>query len=202
MNRAIVRIRVLVSADPKKTTVFAALALVLVALAGRRLVDLGPSEASASDGASSQSPIDRLVDASDLDDLGSKGPIIRAPAPGPVERDLFRPDPSVFPRPTQAEEPARERPKSRAERADTQSERGASDRASIERRVRKEAESFRLKSVMTGQQPVAMLEVTSGGRVTTAMARAGGEVEGFSVIEIKPGSVVLEKQGVRVVLTR
>ncbi len=202
MNSIIARARVLVASDPKKTTVFAALLVVLLGLGARRALDAGPSSASANDDDAARSPIDRLVDPSALDDLGFKGPIIRAPAPGPIERDLFQPNPSVFPNPTQTEESEPVRPKSDPEPAETHSGPSASDRDEIERRIRKEAESIRLKSVMTGPQPVAMLEIVSGGRRTTAMARAGGEVEGFSVVEIQKGSVVLEKQGVRVVLTR
>jgi len=199
VRRLIYSLRIQVASDKRKASALAALMLVLVVL-GVKQADLAlPSSATAEPG--DGSGLAGLVTESSLDELGFRGPIIRAPRPEPTERDLFRLDPAFFPKPSQTAPSDPEPPKSAARPAEVPVDTGLAERA-LRERVLSESAALRLKSVMMGRQPIAVIQSNAGARPETVMLRPGETVNGFELIEVKANTVVLEKQGVTIELTR
>lgn len=136
-------------------------------------------------------------------DAMSRGRYINVAAAPRSGRNVFGLDPAHFPPLAQAKSseppappslPAQPTPVvSNAENADDDPERRAA-------RLVDETKSWRLKSVILGQRPLAVIE-TGGKQQRSAVVREGDEVLGWQLVEISLMSVLMEKESVRVRLT-
>jgi len=68
--------------------------------------------------------------------------------------------------------------------------------------VRQEAAALRLRSTMISSNPIAVIETTAGAGKRASVVRMGDSIEGFVLISVRAREVDLEKNGVRVTLSR
>jgi len=86
-----------------------------------------------------------------------------------------------------------ESPKSPSSSDDTEAARMERERLARIEAMRTEAGRLRLRSVIVGQRPAAVIEVTGAGRPRSVVLRKGQALEGFVLTEIRPNSVLLMK---------
>lgn len=136
-------------------------------------------------------------------DAMSRGRYITIAAAPRSKRNVFGLDPAHFPPKVQAKPSESPDPSSlsaqptpvvsSAKNADDDPERRAA-------RLVDETKTWRLKSVILGQRPLAVIE-TGSKQQRSAVVREGDEVLGWRLAEISLTSVVMEKESVRVRLT-
>jgi hypothetical protein len=120
-----------------------------------------------------------------------------APTPR-LSRNLFALDESYFPRPSQTE-PLRVLPKTSAGSAFQERAENADEvRARASARIEELAKSLKLRSIVLGQSPLAVIETKGRER---NVVRVGQEIDGFTLVEVATNSVVVEMESVRVRLT-
>lgn len=125
--------------------------------------------------------------------------VVRLPALDGLTRNIFLPDPDVFPLSAQTDAADREAAKSRTGNDDKSSdlERDVRERS---RRVREEAGRLRLRSTIVGGTPLVVIERTTGAKGAGLVLRLGQEIDGFTLLEVRSDRAVLQKEGVRVEL--
>ncbi len=206
MNQRFAEVWAIVTADKKKTGVLACLVLVAVGLWLRAALTSGPSRAGASTSATDASGF-----ASNKTAGKNKGPAeadaappktVRFTTPEPLRRDMFALSDPLVALSAQPDLLVPDDPKSRAGTDDKSARAGGPEPVSIVSRVRQEAESLRLRSTMVGTNPIAVIEPNSGARRNAAVLRVGDMIDGFTLVEVHAHSVVMEKDGVRVTLSR
>lgn len=204
MSRKVRELWVVVTDDRRKATVLAALLIVLVGMAVKTLViGSGPrgskaalkSDSVASVAAAGQDAVTRTMAA-----LGG-GPTSRvislAPTPR-LSRNLFALDESHFPLPVQTE-PERVSPKASTNaKVEVRPENADDLKAQEVARVEERAKSLRLRSIVLGHSPIAVIENKARER---NVVRVGQSVDGFTLEEVAANSVLLEMESVRVRLT-
>lgn len=197
MKARIAEFKMLLAADKKQATILAGLLVFLVISAGRMALNMSPSKASARQ--SSSSKVDEQVAA-----VGSGGErtAIKLKALPDTARDIFALNPEKFPEPVRPEQSAHEQPKSDAGNVEAEVVETLSEQELNERMVRGEAAKLRLRSTILGASPIMVIEAASNKKTRSVVLGVGDEVDGFSVIEIRRFSVLIEKNGVRVELTR
>ncbi len=214
MKRRLQGLWIVITDDRKKAGVLGSLLLILLAFGVKTLV-MGsrPGGASAAIGRSGESAVTAVGQnavsraIASLGNGSSRGVITLAASPR-LSRDLFAFDEGYFPPPPQpvSSSPSAQTdpggPPSRAlgqsaidERAENAEER----QARLEARVRKEADALRLRSVVLGTNPIAVIEVP--GKRQRRVVPLGREIEGFRLEEVAGNSVVLEMDSVRVRLS-
>lgn len=205
MNHKIREMWVVITEDRQKAAVLGVLLLVLAGLVVKYLfagvgprgtqaaVDKSTSPSSATD--VGQSAITRTMAA--LGAGQSTRVISLAPTPR-LSRNLFALDASFFPPPAQME-PAKGPQRSTHEPViEATPENADVLRAREAARIQDEAKSLRLRSIVLGQAPNAVIEVGRGER---RVVRVGQDINGFRLVSVEPGSVLLEKETVRVRLS-
>ncbi len=203
MNQRFAEVWAIVTADKKKAGVLACLVLVAVGLWVRAALTSGPSRAEASAGssgfASTRSNGNNKV--SDEIPVAPPRPVWFSD-PDVLKRDMFALSDPLVALSAQPDLLAADDPKSRVGTDDKSTRTGAPGTISVESRVRQEAESLRLRSTMIGTNPIAVIEPIAGARRNAAVLRVGDTIDGFTLIEIHAHSVEMEKEGVRVTLSR
>lgn len=199
MNRTFAEWKILLAAERKKAATLGVLVVVMGVLGLRQVFpSMRPSAAQARESSGSEMS---GVEEDRSGPVTRSGPVVRVPRPGPVERDLFRFDPIHFPKPTEAAPPEPVEQKS-VEPADEETIPAATESAEARAaRVRSAAGHLRVRSVMFGTSPMAVIEVPEGKSRATRLVRPGDVVMGFVVSEIAAGAVIVELDGERVELT-
>lgn len=202
MLRTFAEWKILLKAERKKAWTLAGLVGVMAILGARQMVPmLRPSSAQAQSGVSmSDALVGGLLDA-ESGPVTGRGSVVRVTRPGPVQRDLFRFDPLYFPKPPETAPPDLVGQKSVESEVDKTIPEVAESPEARTGRVRGEAGVLRIRSVMFGTNPMAVIEVPEGKSRATRFVRPGDVVLGFTVTEIGAGVVMLEKDGVDVELT-
>jgi hypothetical protein len=194
---AITRLKAELLADRRKASILGMLLVAVIWLGGRAVFSgTGPRRASASESTSAASPAahnpaDLAAQAeSRLRVIFRSWPVTDASAP--ATRDLFALNPAYFPHPAQ---PAPD------ESAAAKSSGQTDDETLARSAFAQDAASIRLKSILFGERPVAVLQTAgvAGGR--DIMTRVGDVVAGFSVVRIERRRIVLERDGQRIELT-
>ncbi len=206
MKKKMRELWVVVTDDRRKATFLAALLMVLVGLgiktffggAGPRgtnaaLTKDSGSESSLAD--AGQSAVNRTMAA--LGGGPSSRVISLAPTPR-LSRNLFALDEAYFPRPVQTELPVASRRTYGAPVVEARPENADEVRARVAARVEEQAGLLRVRSIVLGQEPIAVVE--SKGRVRQVV-RIGQVVDGFTLVEVAADSIVLELDSVRVRLS-
>jgi hypothetical protein len=196
------KLMVLVHAERKKLGVLGILVLALGLASLRALVLSGPRSANAAPGARSEESPDGNVPGAGRRTAGHR-PDIRTTIPAELTRDLFALDESQFPRPSQTEPPDSVDPKSAPAKVETSSRvepRQEEDPPEV--RIAEELRKLRLKGTILGGSPMAVIELAGQKDKRGTVVRPGESIEGFTLIEVVNGGVVLEKDGVRVELKR
>ncbi len=194
MRAKIAELKVLLTTDKKQATILAGLLVFLVISMGRMLLNMSPSKAQARQGAGTKA---EARDKSATRTIDGSGAPIELDALPDATRDIFALDPEKFPEPAQPEQSAEVTPKSDAPNVEAESAESLA-----ERKVLEEADHLRLKSTILGSNPIAVIESPQKGKTRSVVLGVGDEVDGFTVIEIQRFSVLIEKNGVRVELTR
>lgn len=185
--------------DRKKAGILGVLLLALGALAVKSMLSAGPNQSSAASGGDSspgQVGQTALSRAAELVARLQRRQFREVPAAPRLSRDLFAVDERRFPPPI-VEVPVRvEPPPERIEPVIKSDPEDADDlRAREIARIREEAEGFKLRSVVVGQNPLAVIELPGKRRTVVPL---GGSVNGFKVEEVTTESVELVKDAVRV----
>ena len=195
--------RILLMSDRRKAGALGALGLVLVVLVLKSLVLGGPRPASGSEGGESENQLgEHGLRAITLDELRMEGPIIEVGAPGSVGRNVFSFDERSFPAPAQSAPSSELQPKSSAEAVESPREEQLTRAEQMARVVREEAGALRLKSILMGPNPLAVIESGARGHRATHTLRIGDVHNGFTLVSIEATRVVMEKHGVLVELER
>ena len=174
-----------ISRDKKKAITLGVLLLVAVFFVGKILVESSPTEATAAATpaaiASAESPMSpgagNAVPHTNI-------PRVEAPksAAKGIFRDIFMPNPSIFPYSTEPVVVPR-----------GESEMEAQRRRKRER-IHEQGAELHLESTITGRVPIAIINGTVLGR--------DGVIKGFRIVEINFQACVLEKEGVVLNLTK
>lgn len=130
----------------------------------------------------------------------SARPMIRLPAPPPLARDLFAYDRDRFPLPAPEPEVAQNLPKSGDVPVEVTPGEVEPTLAQIEAGIRSEAGTLRLRSLVVGAAPLAVIEVEEGEGRGRHLLSEGDSVAGFRLVSVKETSVILVKQDVEVEL--
>lgn len=194
---------ILVRADRRKAGMLGILGVVFTLLVAKALVLGGPRHASGSpEEGSENAMVEHGLSAITLDELRVDGPIIQIPTPRPVERNVFGLDERSFPPPAQSAPSSEVGSKSGSEAVESPREQELARAEQIARDVREEAGALRLKSILMGPNPLAVIESGARGHRSAHTLRIGDVDEGFTLVSIEATHVVLEKHGVRVELER
>jgi len=203
MKQRFAEIWILVTDDKKKAGVLGGLFLLLFFMGIRGFITKSPASASASTGsqidgavgdALSGSTIRTLVS---IDGIGGSR-VISIEEPRPVNRDLFEISEKHFPQTVQTDQLPNDGGKSDPRTADTEGVGPSEAVRSPEERIAEEASVLELRSTLVGENPVAIIVSGSARHVVSH----GDSVDGFVVIEIRSHSVLLEKEGISVEVTR
>lgn len=211
MKRQLIAFRIMLAHERKKAISLGALVLLLLIAVVRAGLTLGPKTgiAAGTDKASEVSSLasagrDAVSRAIASDDALYKGRLIEVPRSPRVQRNLFAMDPAHFPtlpeKPENPEQvPGEGASNPNADPLAVESEtQNADDLARLlEAQVLEETIGWRLKSVLLGQQPTAVVETDGRSNVL----RVGQSHRDWTVIEIAASAIVIEKQSVRVRLS-
>ena len=209
MIQTLHELRVTIKDDPKRAAVLFALAGVLVLVGVRAFVfSGGPRSAAASDhsgglaATSSQAVASGASLAASVVEK-SRGEIVVLPPPPLSLRNVFQIDPALFP-PPDSNKPDGTQPKvaekSASAIAENPEEAARNAMQQLELRIAKESEGLRLRGTLLGGSPTAVLETVSDRKSFVLMPAQ--QIIGFTLVEVRPTSVVLEKEGITVELHR
>lgn len=207
MNKQLQETWAVLTADKKKATALGALALLSGGLWIRAAVMSGPSQAAASTHETTTDTTNKHSSSAGASAAAGgvnpeTFPAITLEAVGDLNRDLFALSDALLASSAQMEQAGSDRPKS-ARRNDDKSLRTATTRAqTVEERVRDEAQGLHLRSTMIGANPIAVIEVAGATGRSSPVLRLGDHVAGFVLRVVRAQEVELEKEGVRVTLSR
>lgn len=203
MRARVAHMWIALTSDKRKAGVLAGLVIVAFALGLRALV-VSRSGASARHGvtpATATSGTKRGAPSGAGEDVRKPeaARVVRLPALDGLTRNIFLPDPDVFPLSPQTDGTGGEAAKSRTGNDDTSFdlERTQRERA---QRVRDEAGRLRLRSTIVGGTPLVVIERTTGAKGAGVVLRLGQEIDGFTLLEVRSDRAILQKEGVRVEL--
>ena len=177
-----------ISRDKKKAVTLGVLLLVAAFFVGKMLLESSPTEATAAATpaaiASAESPMPPVA--------GNAVPpanIPRVEAPKGaakgILRDIFMPDPSIFPHVTSASREPKVVPRGESELE--------AERRRKRERIQEQGAELHLEGIITGRVPIAIINGTVLG--------SGGVIKGFRIAEINSQACVVEKEGVVLNLT-
>ncbi|TVQ31600.1 MAG: hypothetical protein EA376_09020 [Phycisphaeraceae bacterium] len=202
MKKRLMEYWVMVTADPKKASILGGLVVVALVMWVRAGVLSKSSE--------NQAPGPRQAGAAQQTDIGSGSAMdrklasanrIELPSLTPLERNLFLPSERYFPLPSQTEVSEPSPAKSPIRNDDIEQEDEAALAARHEQRIREQAKNLRVRSIMLGSSPTAVIETHGSRRGAAQVLRIGQQIEGFTLIEVHRSRVVVEQDGIRVALT-
>ncbi|MEQ9616945.1 MAG: hypothetical protein RLN60_02800 [Phycisphaerales bacterium] len=201
MKQKLTEIWILITDDKKKAGILGSLVAVLFLFGIRTFFKGSPDAASASQtlregglnsalgGSSITADALRAIDGSN---------IVEVNAPPRVDRDLFAISEEHFPQPVQTEQPETARGKSGSGSTETDVEGPSEAVPRLEDLIAAQVTALELRSTIVGEKPVAII---LSGREQFVVS-VGGDVAGFTVVEIRLRSVILEKEGIRVEIVR
>jgi len=202
MNPRMSRLMVLINAERKKLGVLSVLVLCLGGAGLRAFVLSGPRSAVASD----RTPVEAGTASDRKGGAGTSSrrkPDIRLPIPAELKRDLFAIPEAHFPKPSQTEPADSDIPKSAPAKDETPSRvEPVRPEDQPEAKAAADLRRLRLKGTILGGSPMAVIELAGQKDKRGTVVRPGGEIDGFTLVEIKSDGVVLEKYGVRLELKR
>jgi len=199
--RKLAELKILLVAEKKKAWALGVLLGVMAIMGVRNLMPvLSPTGAQASVTSRSRalSGTDDAVGDDGIGPVKVRGELVRVARPKSVSRDLFRFDPLYFPSPTETAPPDQGEQKFAEPAVEVSTPEVAESPEARARRVRTESERMRVRSVMFGTTPMAVIEVPEGKGHTTRLVRPGDRVMGFVVEVIGEGAVTLMKDEERV----
>lgn len=204
MNRKIRELMIVLKSDSRRAGVLGLLIVTLFVLAVRAVWFRGPTSAQAAArqaaAQSSSEAVAKGVSAAAVVGQRRRGPIVVLEAPAEAVRDLFLLDPARFPPPVNSEAAVPVGPKSIAGIADDPEAAARRARLDLEVRTAQDAERLRLRGTLMGNSPTAVIENPLDRR--SVVLTPGQLVAGFTLVEVRAGSVLLERDGVRVELQR
>ena len=184
--------------DKKKAVILIVLLLVAVLFVGKLLLKSAPAEATAAANpatvVATGAPMAPGREAGSIDAqvFNSKNPEVEAPkvAANAITRDIFMPNPSIFP------EIIKKTTGPRGSKVDVVEDEKSKRDAELKRKealIREQGAALHLESTITGRRPIAIINGTVLG--------PGGLINGFRIVEINSQACVVEKDGVRLNLT-
>lgn len=200
MNRWAIELKVLWETQRPKMISLGALGLVFLFMFVRNVITPGLSDAEAAEPSRSSSG-EPAKEGSAHADRGPRETVV-CPMPPPFERDVFTFNRDHFPLPTPDKPTGEIEPKSAHLPDEDNPVPVEPTREQIEARVRDEASALELRSLIVGARPLAVIEVLRGESKGRHVLEAGEETLGFRIVEVRKGSVVIEKDGVSVELFR
>ena len=208
MNKQFQEVWTLITSDKKKAMALGSLALVAGGLWLRAAITSGPSKASASDKKRMTADGEKRAKKSgeknaESDKSETVVRVIAVTSPPPLTRDLFALSDALLASSSQMDSDRSGNPKSAVGKDDKPLQSAAMRAQTLEERVQSEASDFRLRSTMIGASPIAVIETQGAkSRQSGTVVRVGEQIEGFTVIAIRARDVELEKEGVRITLSR
>lgn len=216
MKRRLSEMWLLVTADRKRAAILGTLLLVLTGVGAKMFLFDGPRRARASnaDATSEKSGADRKASgkSSSSGQQGSRTNAAEYGAPerrtvipaANVVRDLFALNDERF-KPLQTEpsdKGAGLAGKSQTGSVEKETSAPVSEAEVIRQRVLEEASHLRLRSILLGSRPAAVIESSGGKKGSSMVVAVGQTIDGFSLVSIGSEGVVVEKDGVQVQLHR
>lgn len=187
---------ILAKSEPKQSIALAVLLVIALGFWARSLAKSG-SNAMASTGGSASQQV--------LEDQKSSAlkprPRVIVTGADPITRDLFVPRPEDFPPPVQTEPIDARASKSPTGSDDKTNKAQGLPRLTPEARVLAEAGELTLRSTVVGADPIAVIEHLREGKTQRTVLRVGDTVRGFRLVRVVDRRVVIEKDGIEVVLT-
>ncbi|MEC9372986.1 MAG: hypothetical protein VYC34_04045 [Planctomycetota bacterium] len=205
MKRQLLQAWLAIISDKKKAGALGALVVVALVMWARAAIlsDAGPQKASASerksDSRTSKSKKKEVVSGSDSKKNEPRA-VVEIPVPAAVTRDLFAPSEVHFPLSSQTESAVEVNPKSAGGNDETHEQQEQRAREELERSVRGQASRLRLRSTIVGGEPIAVIEDTSTKRDGAHVMRIGESYNGFVLLKVESGRVLLAKEGFEVEL--
>lgn len=204
MNRKLRELVVLLKDDPRRAGILSVMLVVLSVMVVRAMWFRGPVRASgAVKPASAETSSQAVAKGAGLKAAVEKrrrGPIVSLKAP-PIELpDIFALNEKVFPATAKPQPGQRVAPKSAPIIAEDPVQTAHRLRAELEARVMKEASALKLRGTLLGASPTAVMESPLEKR--PIVLTPGQEIAGFTLVDITPTGVVLEKEGIRVDVQR
>jgi hypothetical protein len=204
VNKQLHETMVILAADKKKAAFLGSLLFVAIGLWVRAALVTGPHEAQGAGNtmsAGSASP-DRADEPSKKEDeVFAQRVIVRVPTVKPLTRDLFALSDGLLALSAQTDQAQPDDPKSSLRIDDKSNQSRPESAAAREKRIHQEAAQLSLRSTMTGSNPVAVIAQDSG-KLAGVVVRLGEEIAGFMLVQVRAREVEIEKEGVRVALTR
>lgn len=182
--------------EPRKAAVLGVLTVVAAVMIGRQLVV--PAMTRSADAAAALAP-ESPAGLGGFDESAEGGTSPPRAAPDyRIVRDIFQPNPGVFPLPrvneatgqpeVVADKPGPTEEELRAQAAALEKAR----REAVERAVQAQAAELKLQSVLAGTVRTAI--------INGQLVRVGGSIDGFRVVQVNSQCCVLEKNDVRIKL--
>ncbi|MDX2114816.1 MAG: hypothetical protein SFZ24_04235 [Planctomycetota bacterium] len=203
MKHVAARVKLLVAADKRKAATLGGLVLVLGLLVVKNAVFSGPARATAesesADGIVGPDDAGRDAVSRTMAALGGsgRGPVVKLAAPSRLGRDVFALDPAHFPLASQSSEAESDESSEVAGPVESVRVNADVPVASREEELRAEVRGWRLRSVLLSRQAAAVLEL-GGDQTKRTVVLEGQSVRGWTLSEVEKGSVVVEREGVRV----
>lgn len=210
MKQRLAELKILVMQEKRKAGVLAFLGLVLIGVLGRAFLSMGPRTGQASMGDTAgglsslahagQAAVSRAIAS---EDARHGGKTFEVPASPRLTRNLFALNPSQFPPPPQATAPESSQTVNSAAPVESMRPNADDDPRLAEMRLVEETNGWRLRSIILGAKPTAVVETAAkrGGASRKLVLSEGQFLENWKVIEITVTSVVFEKNSVRVRLS-
>lgn len=207
MNKQLQEVWAVLMADRRKAGALGSLMLVAGGLWIRAALMSGPSKVHASGGATGADGDNG--GASGLSSAQSPGsaPVLPSraitfSAPPPLSRDLFALSDAILASSPQTDSAPTASPKFERGKDETRVTEPVVSPKTTEELVRDQVERLRLRSTMISSNSIAVIETMTGSRQEARVLRIGDEINGFTLIAVMALQVELEKDGVRVTITR
>lgn len=207
MNQQLQEAWAVLTADKKKATVLGVLALFAIIFWIRAALVSGPAKATASSNAitttdRSKSIKNANASAAALGNADQESwPTITLKRTKKLNRDLFALSDALLASSAQMEQVVSDPSKSDPRKVEKLVRVAPMRVQTVEERVRDEALSLRLRSTMTGANPIAVIETADSKGRAAPVVRVGERIAGFELLAVRAREVDLEKEGVRVTLS-
>jgi len=203
---------VALTSDKRRASALGALVMIALLMWARAAFmsgDKGPAPAKASAtagevaGASGNNGPSTTIRTDESPGASVAGAVELPPTP-PLERDLFAYSREYFPESAQTDSTAQDDPKSAPAQDDNPADESESEEQEDEQSLLVRADAarwLRLRSLMLGKEPVAVIESTAPHDPRSTVIRVGESIAGFTLIGVAARTVTVERDGVQVELT-
>lgn len=221
MKRRAAEMWIMITADRRRATILCVLMIILTGVGAQTLLSRGPKRARAAADAVTPEGASKLKSEKGSPSRGRGGgsrterestasapepaAIVRLVRSPRVARDLFKLNDERFPPPqTEPTSDSKGLAEKSAAGSDEKTSAGsAPSEDDVRQRVAQEASRLRLRSILLGSRPAAVIETTGAGRKERRTVLSVGQtVEGFTIAAVAQDGVTIEKEGVQVVLRR